>query len=303
MLPPSFLVDSIIALNVFGCPRSTLKTHFGHHSPEQQKRQKHHHTTGIFIKASHINHSCHSNARRSFIGDMIIVRATRDIPADTEISFWYALPEPGRTWEKTQEKLRHWGFQCSCIWCRQDKKTVKKIHTKRKVLLEDLKATFEASGDSNLPKAERLLAAIEKTYFAPAQDVPRLELPDPYLLLTRIYNSHNRPQTAIQTAFKVLTSLGFVIAHHSPDSLVSSFEVLRWGLAQGEVLETWTHLWTACGKVAPHLCEKAEEYARISYKICIGEDDTFDETVGKVARETMLQGADLGTAFMKMNLG
>ena len=297
MLPSSFLVEATIALNVFGCPRSTLKTHFGHHSPEQQERQKHHHTTGIFIKASHINHSCHNNARRSFIGDMIIVRAAKDIPAATEISFWYASPAPGRTWEKTQENLRHWGFQCSCIWCQQDKTTAKKTHTKRAALLEDLKAAFQAS---NLPKAERLLTAIEKTYSAPAKDIPRLELADPYLLLTRIHNSHNRPQTAIQTALKALTSLGFVIP---PDPPVSSFAVLQWGLPHDQVIETWTHLWTAWDKIAPHLCGKAEEYARLSYRVCVGEDDTFDETVGKVARENMQRGKDLGRAFLEMTLG
>ena len=170
-------------------------------------------------------------------------------------------------------------------------------------MLEDLKAAFQASGDANIARAERILAAIEKTYSAPAKDVPRLELPDPYLLLTRLYNSHNRPHSAIQTAFKVLTSLGFVIAHHSPDAPVSSFEILQWGLPQDEVIETWTHLWTAWDKVAPRLCGKAEEYARISYRMCVGEDDTFDETVGRMARECMRQGKDLGTAFMKMALG
>ena len=234
---------------------------------------------------------------------MIIVRAARDIPAATEISFWYASPEPGRTWAKTQENLRHWGFQCSCIWCQQDKKTAKKTHTKRAALLEDLKAAFLASGSTNLPKAERLMAAIEKTYSAPTNDIPRLELADPYLLLTRIHNSHNRPQPAIQTAFKALTSLGFLIAHHSPDPPVSTFAVLQWGLPHEQAIETWTHVWTACDKVAPHLCDKAEEYAKISYRICMGEDDTFDETVGKMARESMRQGGDLGTAFMEMTLG
>ena len=300
MLPSSFLVEAIIALNVFGCPRSTLKFHFGHYSPEQLERQKHHHTTGIFLKASPINHSCHSNARRSFIGDMIIVRATRDIPAATEISFWYAPPEPGRTWEKTQESLRHWGFQCSCIWCQQDKKTPKKTHTKRMTLLEDLKAAFQTSGSTNLSRTEKIITAIEKTYSAPATDIPRLELADPYLLLTRIHTSHNRPQPAIQTAFKALTSLGFLIAHHAPDP---SFAVLQWGLPQEQVIETWTHVWTACDKIAPHLCEKAEGYARISYRICVGEDETFEETMGKMVRESMQQGEDLGTAFMRMNLG
>ena len=164
-------------------------------------------------------------------------------------------------------------------------------------MLADLKFAFQAS---NLPKAESLLTAIEKTYSAPAKHIPRLELADPYLLLTRIHNSHNRPQPAIQTAFKALTSLGFVI---DPDPPVSSFAVLQWGLPHDQVIETWTHLWTAWDKVTPHLCGKAEGYARVAYRVCVGEDETFEETVGKVARESIRLGGDLGMAFMEMTLG
>lgn len=232
---------------------------------------------------------------------MIIVRATRDIPADSEVFFWYAAPEAGRTWEKAQEKLQHWGFHCSCVICQQDKKTVKNIRAKRNGLLGDLKAAFQA-GD--LPKAERVLAAAEKTYSAPARDVPRLDMSEPYLILTRIYASQDKPQNVIQTVFKVLTSLGFVITHpSSPDSpQSSSFDVLQWGLAEDHVVEVWTHLWTAYAKVAPQLCKKAEECARVSYKICIGEDETFDEKVGRVVDQAILEGTDLGTAFQRMNL-
>ena len=232
----------------------------------------------------------------------MIVRAARDIPADSEVFFRYVAPEAGRTWEKAQEKLKNWGFQCSCVICQQDKKTAKKIHAKRNALFGDLRAAFQAPGGGDLPKAERLLAAIEKTYSAPARDIPRFELGDPYLRLTRTYAAQNKPQNVIQTAFKVLTSLGFVIAHPSPGSPNSSLEVLQWGLAEDQVIEIWTHLWIAYGEVAPHLCKKAEEYARVSYKICIGEDETFDEKVREIVRGTMFQGTDLGTAFQRMNV-
>lgn len=95
----TFLTERIIALNGFGCPRTTLRQHFSPGSAEQQEREENHHTTGVFITASYINHSCCSNARRSFIGDMMIVRAAKDIPADSEVFFWYNHPEPGCTWE------------------------------------------------------------------------------------------------------------------------------------------------------------------------------------------------------------
>lgn len=301
--PSSFLVERIMVLNGFGCPRTTLESHFSHASPQQQEREKTYHTTGIFIRASHINHSCYNNARRSFIGDMMIVRAARDIPADSEVFFWYAVPEANRTWEKAQEKLQNWGFQCSCVICQQDKKTTKKMHAKRNALLGDLTKAFQEAGEGYLPKAERLLAAIEKTYSAPAKDIPRLELWDPYLLLTRIYALQSQPQNVVRTAFKVLTSLGFVITHQSSDSPNIFLEVLHWGLTQDKVIETWTHVWTAYAHIAPHLCKRAEEYARVAYKICIGEDETFDKKVGRMARETILGGVDLGTAFQGMGLG
>lgn len=41
---------------------------------------------------------------------------------------------------------------------------------------------------------------------------------------------------------------------------------------------------SAYHSVAPDLEIQAEEYARISYKICLGEDETFDETYGKLSR-------------------
>lgn len=50
------------------------------------------------------------------------------------------------------------------------------------------------------------------------------------------------------------------------------------------VIETWIHLWTAYVRVAPYLCLGAEECARISYKICVGKDVTFEESYGEMDR-------------------
>lgn len=90
--------------------------------------------------------------------------------------FWYAIPEPSYTYKKTQEKLQNWGSQCTCAVYLQSKKTKKNISSKRLALLEDLKAAFDSQTGANLPKAERILDAIKKTYSEPASDVPRLAL-------------------------------------------------------------------------------------------------------------------------------
>ena len=43
-------------------------------------------------------------------------------------------------------------------------------------------------------------------------------------------------------------------------------------------IKCWMLLSNAYYLVAPDLETQAEEYARISYKICVCEDETFDET-------------------------
>lgn len=107
----------------------------------------------------------------------------------------------------------------------------------------------------------------------------------------------NQQDKGIETAWKVLMSLGFTIKRQNLLSLKSPFEVEQWGLMEDGLIQIWVHLWTAYAQVAPDLCKKAEEYAKITYRICIGEDDTFDEKYGKLAHQAMFEGIDLGEAF------
>ena len=296
-----FLVDRIMSFNVFGCPRTSFESHF-QNAEQQEEKNNGYHTCGLFIKASYINHSCDSNCRRSFIGDMQIVRASRNLPAGTELTFWYHMPDHTITYDQTQKKLKNWGFKCTCSICEHNKNTKKSVRVKRAALLKDLAVAFKNPNGADLPKAERLLATMEKTYTAPATDVPRLALWDPYLLLTRIHNSQNQQDKAIQTAWKVLDSLGFVIKRQDPSSLKSAFEIEQWGLLTDHLIETWVHLWTAYAHLAPELCKKAEEYAKIAYKICVGEDETFHQKYGKIAHQAIFEGLHLGLAFQNMKL-
>ena len=118
----------------------------------------------------------------------------------------------------------------------------------------------------------------------------RLALWHPYFVLTRIYGSKNQQDKAIETAWNVLMSLGFTIKRQNPLSLKPPFEIDQWSLMEDCLIQTWVHLWTAYAHVAPDLCEKAGEYAKITYRICIGEDDTFDDKYGKLAHQAMFEG-------------
>jgi SET domain len=246
------------------------------------------HSCGIWVQASYINHSCYSNVRRSFLGDMQIIRAVRDIPAGTELTFWYHVPDT-KGYDKRQQKLQNWGFQCKCVMCIEEKNTPKKTTKKREVLLSDLEADFMAPSGAQLPKIERLLTALEQTYKTSSAQVPRLALWEPYLLLTRMYAAQNQIEKAISTALKALASLGFVIKGAEippsaeptrPNTANASFVVEQWGLVHDRVVEAWVQLWKAYMHVAPQLCGQAEKCARTAYRICVGEDVTFDEHYG-----------------------
>lgn len=153
-------------------------------------------------------------------------------------------------------------------------------------------------GEASLAAIEKLLAAIEQSYTVAAAAVPRLILWDPYLALTRFYASIDKPEKTITIAWKVLAALGLVVKQDT-SSVLSPFHVEQWGLMADPLIETWVHLWTVYERLfprKPELCNKAEAFARTTYKICIGEDETFEEKVGRVAKEAIYRRCDLGMA-------
>ena len=198
-----------------------------------------------------------------------------------------------------QEKLRNWGFECTCSICKDRKATKKQVVANRNGLRQDLMEAFHhsrrADGGPDLAKAERLLAALEKTYSMPATAVPRLALWDPYLFLTRSYSVQQEPRKVVQTAWKVLASLGCSVSREEPGS---RFRVEQWGLMLDCVIEAWLHLWTAYSQLgAPELCGEAEACARLAYKICVGEDGSFEWIYGEMVRKAIAKEKDLVEAL------
>lgn len=232
---------------------------------------------GIWPFSSRINHCCYSNAYRSFIGHIQITRATCDIPVNTEVTFWYKIPyiEGHNT---AEQDLRRWGFECCCTICVADKNTKKTIFTRRKNLLRDLKAVFATLNKPDLAKAKRFLAELEKTHDKPATRVPRLALWKSYLLLVRHHAGEGRSEEVIDSALKLLATLGFVFEGSlvgNADSDHEPFRVTKWGMVFIEVIEVWTLLERACRVSNRNMCGALEAYARLTFKMCKGEDETF----------------------------
>lgn len=232
--------------------------------------------------ASYINHSCLSNARRSFIGDMMIVRASRDLPSNTEITFWYKSPM-SRDPKELPVNLQHWGFRCDCILCQETRSASSSVLSNRNRISADLQRLFKTS-KMNLRKIENRISSLADTYSRPASEVPHLTLDSPYLSLAAIYASSRKLEKSVEFGLKTLESLGFVIEggklpHVSNTPLV----VKKWGLMNDGVVGCWMILCLAYRELAQTLESQAEGYARVSYKICVGEDETFDKTYSRLS--------------------
>ncbi|KAL2031447.1 hypothetical protein VTO58DRAFT_106798 [Aureobasidium pullulans] len=90
----------------------------------------------LFLRAALANHNCLFNTKRSFIGDLIIFRATKDIPKDAEITIAYLDPG-GADNDLLQDTLfKNLGFRCGCLVCQ----TEAKCTTDRKSLIRTAEA-------------------------------------------------------------------------------------------------------------------------------------------------------------------
>jgi hypothetical protein len=207
---------------------------------------------------------------------MMIVRATQDLEADTEITFGYQSPH-GTSFKDLQKKLKSWGFLCDCALCNDARDTKAAVVAQREKLLAQLKQLCEASQPRtpSTAKFEGLLIALDATYVRPAIDVPRLLLWDPQLLLLRIYISQNKATKSLEWISKVLSSLGFIVVGTDPSS--TAFDIIKWGMVIDHLVEVFIHAQTVFKAVG--CCrdsQRAEEYARVAYKIVVGESSSFE---------------------------
>lgn len=217
----------------------------------------------------------------------MIVRASRDMDANTEIKFWYRNPQGNGASAKTSNETfqKPWGFTCQCAICLDTRVTNETVHNKRLKLLEDFKRVFDnAPSPPNrqiIRQIERLLTTLNDTYPQPPLDVPRLLVWEPQLGLTRLFAAQGKPEKNLESAAKVLASLSFVLsggAISPPSSSSARFAVAKWGLMiDYAVVESFLHIRAAFAVLGAHEnASAAESYAKTAYRILVGEDSSFE---------------------------
>ncbi|KAL7628439.1 hypothetical protein AAE478_002642 [Parahypoxylon ruwenzoriense] len=278
----TFLVERIINRNSFGAPRSSRQEAEDMDTNEGEERVGHA-AVGVWCMASYINHSCISNCCRAFIGDMQIVRASRDLNANTELVFPYTDPTELQSYKDTQKALSSWGFACGCRLCLDKESTSEKVLHKRQILVREFDAALNSSHNSTsrLSRAQTLLEELGKTY--PTKGVPHPELWMRYLSLGIALHKQGNQTEAIQLTLKGLEVLGYVIVACPPGtaSKVPTLKIITYGQADKLVPAAFVLLIYAYRELAPQLSVVSRQYAEIFHNICYGERLTFDSDFEK----------------------
>jgi hypothetical protein len=170
-----FQVHDIVARNAFGSGPAHFK---GRSLVEGEDVSSA--STGLWIMASYANHSCIPNAKIAYVGDLMVMCATRPIGAGEEITHSYDNSSDYDT--RTAALMNTWGFRCTCALCIAENADGPSIRKKRQGLERDANAfvdVTEAVGAKRLSivKARSLARLINDTYdYKRYQDVPRKAL-------------------------------------------------------------------------------------------------------------------------------
>ncbi|KAH7196398.1 uncharacterized protein B0J16DRAFT_325915 [Fusarium flagelliforme] len=278
----SFLVEKITSFNNFGAPRTSRESFLKATSSSRDMtsgKDFEYTTSGIWLLASRINHSCVGNCRRSFIGDMQIVRATKDLVAGTELRFCYRLPVAFESYQEAQKGFKNWGFTCDCELCLCKKATSRSVFQKRKVLADGLQRLLHEPDSGNGAKAIRLIKALEETYPTNNDSAIRLELCEPYFASGAHLLKNTQVNNAAKMILKGLEALGHSIIACLPNDITDRprLEIERWGVASDAVPWAFYNLANVYRQLAPELCLAAEHYAEVSYTMLVGEKETWPE--------------------------
>lgn len=150
-----FEVHDIISRNGFG-----LGSMFGAERAESA-------STGLWTRTAFVNHACMSNADKEFVGDLIVMRASRAIRAGEEILHSYI--ESADYDERQAVLVDTWGFECGCRLCEVEKSDSVEVRRKRRELAGEADGFVAKEPSANakrltVAKAQRLAKAIDETY-------------------------------------------------------------------------------------------------------------------------------------------
>jgi hypothetical protein len=278
----AFRTLAILDHNCYGCPTVRSSSNA---AQSQLASSTGYPSSGVWIHASYINHACNGNAMRSFVGDMMVVRATRNVKQGEEICMPYRLPHPDNN--VTQEELQKiWGFKCDCPLCRAEADTPGKDKKQRQELIG--KATEFMSNNKSqdgikfekktIDQAARLYERLEKAYDSKKFDgMPRPGLIGLGIWLCQAYSGNDNHTESIESSLRLLRDLGFILRIENDDLRLERHQCLL-EIRSVEASAYAANAYKAAGNTVAD--RKMTELARGLYEILNGELRGFDDRFG-----------------------
>ncbi|KAK4451416.1 SET and MYND domain-containing protein 4 [Podospora aff. communis PSN243] len=267
-----FLLEGIRTKNCFSVPLSTYAdTKMSNHGERLAK--------GLWFHAACLNHSCVPNTMRSFLGDMFISRATRDIKKGEELFQTY-IPVKPLIDERNQKYQSSWGFTCNCSLCSIERTS--SVFSKRKELANQVEKACDKKNSSKeiMPDAvirniERLQKQLEDMHEPEVYDsVPRLTLIYPCTWLVEAFRGRKNWPKVLKYGVRVLRNFGFEApleegVEWDPRKMWSGSS--RHSLMTIHVVAALRRLSQASKELKmKEMAERYEEAARIGYMMVTG---------------------------------
>jgi len=151
----TFQIHDIVQRNAFGTGKQTKDEDVSNAS------------TGLWIRAAYLNHSCVSNSKKDFVGDLMILRAARRIAAGEEITHSY--DETIDYDARVAALQKTWGFKCKCPLCVAEEADGPDLRKKRQELEDEanafaIKETAPQAKRMTIVRGRRLRNALNDTY-------------------------------------------------------------------------------------------------------------------------------------------
>ncbi|KAF1831274.1 SET domain-containing protein [Decorospora gaudefroyi] len=172
-----FINDDGAIVDVFRIHDIMSRNGYGPGSQFGEEESAQNASTGLWIHAAYINHSCVPNARKECIGDIMLLHATRPIKTGDEI--FHAYDETLDYDARQKALLTTWGFECKCGLCAAEKADGKPVRDSRMELADEAdafvdKTPWAGAKRLGIRKAQRLAKAIDETYDQERwKDLPR----------------------------------------------------------------------------------------------------------------------------------
>ena len=227
------------------------------------------------MHASSINHSCLPNISRSYNGDMMILRAAKDLSKGQELLFYYT--DPTQPYTTRKKFLSGYGFECGCQLC-----NIEKCETDAKMTAwEALECEFSKEFLNAGPVAFEKFQTITTKMIEITQhwhDCPRLKIIEPLSVLIEMAFRSKASSVVLDTSRHLLNLLGFRL-----EITNKKFQVQKWGFVTDTVLICIAEMLTEFSLQHPpsSFCAQVESFLKTAYEIVLGERASYEDTYGK----------------------